>query len=170
MTAMTSRRVLLRNVALLSLLMFAPFAQADHPLWVLIDPASGDSVFSTDAEEKKRLVAGHWKVNAEVRIWSEGAADRSELHRLVRVANDRSSRLVSARADEIATAKRAGFVDEGALGFVALKELNDSLVPVRRFKNGDRFLWLIDEADRAWAENSGWQLVGEDFWVMPAGK
>lgn len=162
----------LRSLASYSLWLFlAPFALAQESnVALLLNLASPDSLFSTDVAEQKRLKEAGWKQNATARVWSTGAEDRSELHRLVRTKDGQVQRLFTGRADEIAAALAEGFVDEGVLGYVALRQTREDLVPVYRLKNGERHLWLIDSADRAWAEKAGWTWVGEDFWVLPAGK
>lgn len=160
----------LRSLAWFSfLLLLAPFTAAqERKVALLLNLASPDSIFSTDVAEQKRLKEAGWKQNAAARVWSQGAEDRSELHRMVRTKGGQVQRLFTGRADEIAAARADGFVDEGVLGYVALRRTREELVPVYRLKNGEKFLWLIDSADRAWAEKAGWTWVGEDFWVLPA--
>lgn len=160
------------SASLLVILSFAPvmaLAQ-EHSLQLLLNLASPDAIFSGDVAEQKRLKENGWKQNGEMRVWSAGAEDRSELHRMVRLKGGPAQRLFTGRADEAAAAREAGFTEEGVLGYVALRKTRDDLVPVYRLKNGERFLWLLDPSDRAWAEKAGWTWVGEDFWVLPAGK
>lgn len=162
----------LRSLSSLSfLLLLVPGAAAhEREVALLLNLASPDSLFTTDDAERKRLTEAGWKQNAAARVWSAGAEDRSELHRMVRTKDGQVQRLFTGRADEIAAARAEGFVDEGVLGYVALRRTRDDLVPVYRLKNDGKFLWLIDSADRAWAEKAGWTWVGEDFWVLPAPK
>lgn len=150
--------------------MLALVARAQTPVSLFLNLASPDALFSTDTAEQKRLKQAGWKLNGAAAVWSEGAADRSALHRMVRDGRSGVERLFTGRAEEIESAKAAGFRDEGTIGFVALKQLRSDLVPVYRYRNGERSLWLIDQADRAWAEKAGWKLAGEDFWLLPAQK
>lgn len=160
----------LRSLAWFSfLLLLSPFAAAqERKVALLLNLASPDSIFSTDVAEQKRLKEAGWKQNAAARVWATGAEDRSELHRMVRMKDGQVQRLFTGRADEIAAALADGFVDEGVLGYIALRQTRHDLVPVYRLKNGGKFIWLIDPADRPWAEKAGWTWVGEDFWVLRA--
>jgi hypothetical protein len=140
----------------------------DQPVWLLLNLSSPDSLLTTDPTEKDRLLAAGWKQNAEARLFSVGAAERSDLHRMIGAQRGVTQRLFAARGDEIAQARKAGFSDEGVIGRVALRPREPHLVPVRRFAREGRFLWLIDTADQPWIEKAGWRLVGDDFWVWPA--
>lgn len=148
----------------------APGLAAATRAWLMLNPAAEDSLLVTDPAEQQRLEKGGWETDAVFGLFSEGDARRSALQRLFKQEKGNSYRLLSGRADEVEAAKRSGFQLEGAMGFVALTQTAPELVPVKRFKKGERLLWIAGAQNQAWAKEAGWQLVGDDFWVLPDGK
>lgn len=140
--------------------------------WLMLNRAAEDTLLVTDPAEQQRLEKGGWQTDAELGLFSEGDARRSALQRLFKQGKGagKSYRLLSGRADEVERAKENGFQLEGTMGFVALTRTQPELVSVKRFKKDDRWIWLAGEPNQAWAKEAGWQLVGDDFWVLPAGK
>ncbi len=138
--------------------------------WLMLNPAAEDTLLVTDPAEQQRLEKGGWETDAVLGLFSEGDARRSALQRLFKQEKGKSYRLLSGRGDEVEQAKGKGFQLEGTMGFVALTQTQPELVPVKRFKKDDRLLWLAGKQNQAWAKEAGWQLVGDDFWVLPDGK
>lgn len=138
--------------------------------WLMLNPAAEDTLLVTDPAEQQRLEKGGWKTDAVLGLFSEEEARRSALQRLFKQDKGKSYRLLSGRADEVERAKGNGFQLEGTMGFVALTQTQPELVAVKRFKKDDRFLWLVGDQHQTWAKKAGWQLVGDDFWVLPEEK
>jgi len=153
---------------LLLLLVAVPaFASAaEVQAWLVMNPFSGDSLMSTDVLEKNSLVRGGWKVTGAGVLHSEGDADSGMLHRMIKpLAKGGVLRMLVATTEEVNANLKAGYVTEGALGYVSLKA-GPGKIAVYRFAKEDRLLWLISAADQAWATQNGWKRERAVFWIF----
>ena len=121
---------------------------------------------STDLLEKNHLVSGGWKVSGSGLLQSDGTADSGLLHRMVRVDPKGASRMLVATMDEVDAQLKAGYVTEGALGYVSLKP-GPGLIAVHRFAKDNKHIWMISVADQTWAEKNGWKREPAAFWLWP---
>jgi hypothetical protein len=138
--------------------------------WLLLNFTADDSLLVTDPMEKGKLLQDGWKVNSGMVFVSADEPGAKPLHRMARSGDHATDRMLSADAGEIAACVKDGYSDEGVLGSIAPAQSKPEQVPVYRFRKEKRNLWLIDETDRAWAENNGWKPDGVGFWVLPVGR
>jgi hypothetical protein len=73
-------------------------------------------------------------------------------------------RMLVATPEEVSAMLKAGYITEGALGYVSLKG-GPGLTTVYRYTKGERHLWLISWADQKWAEKAGWTREKAVFWL-----
>jgi hypothetical protein len=134
--------------------------------WLLISPDFKDSIMSTDTQEKDSLAKAGWKLNAAVLLQSSPDDGLVALHRLVRSGPVATDRYLEAGEAKVAAHKKDGFADEGIIGFVSAEE-KPGLVPMLRFTNDGRNIWVVDEKHRAEAVKNGWKAAGVSFWLWP---
>ncbi len=139
---------------------------SDVQAWVVLNPVSpAETIFSTDVAEKNNLIRGNWKVSGSGVIQTESGADTGLLHRMILpLPTGGVLRMLAVTPEEVKARLKAGYVTEGAVGYVSLKSA-PGLVPVIRFSKADRFLWLISAADQAWATKNGWTREKAVFWL-----
>ncbi len=134
--------------------------------WLLVDPAMRESLISHDAQEKAQLEAQGWRVDATGCIETEAVAGSGAVHRLTRVRDDQTERVLETDAPQIPLLVQDGFSDEGAVGHVAA---SDSGGPaVIQYRQGEQRVWLSSQKARAAAEKAGWKKQGVHFWLWPA--
>lgn len=143
-------------------LAFAETVQA----WLLLSADWRESLLSTDLGEKDSLLKTGWKLNGTGNLQAQAEKGAAPLHRLARPGSDATDRYLEYDAAEVEKHVKAGFADEGQLGFVAIKE-KTGLVPVHHFQKGEGHLWLIDLTDQSAAEKQGWKNEGVSFWLWP---
>jgi hypothetical protein len=168
MNTIDPRSALFRRLRLLVLLVTLPAiaSAAEVQAWLMFNPASAETIMSTDLLEKNHLVLGGWRVSGTGILQSDGVADSGLLHRMVRVEPKGASRMLVATMDEVEANLKAGFVTEGALGYVSLKP-GPGLIAVHRFAKGGKSIWMIGAADQTWAEKNGWKREQPAFWLWP---
>jgi hypothetical protein len=140
---------------------------ADVAAWVVLNPngPSPETIFSTDVAEKNNLVRGNWRVSGSGIIQTEAGADTGLLYRMIRpLPGGGVIRMLAVTPEEMKARLKAGFITEGALGYVPLKAVPGSS-PVVRYTKGDRYLWLISKADQEWATKNGWTKEKTVFWL-----
>ena len=169
MNTIDPRSALFRRLKWFLLLLALPAvaSAAEVQAWLMFNPASSETLMSTDVVEKNHLIHGGWKISGTGVLQSENGADAGLLHRMVRPDPKGSLRMLVATPDEVSANLKAGFVTEGALGYVSLKS-GPGLVAVYRVTKDDRSLWLISWADRKWAEKNGWTHEQAVFWLWTA--
>ena len=142
-------------------------AASDVAAWVVLNPngPAPETIFSTDVMEKNNLVHGNWHVSGAGIIQTEGGADTGLLHRMILPQpNGSVLRMLAVTPEEVKARLKAGYVTEGAVGYVSLKA-GPGLTPVVRFAKGNRYLWLISKADQEWATKNGWTKEKTVFWL-----
>jgi hypothetical protein len=139
---------------------------AEMPAWLVLNPSdSPETLMSTDVLEKNGLVRGGWRVSGTGLLHTEGGADTGLLHRMVHpLPKGAALRMLVATADDVNAQLKAGYVIEGALGYVALKP-GPGHIAVYRFTKENKFIWLISGADQAWATKNGWTREQAVFWL-----
>ena len=153
--------------ALFAMVAFAGAASAATvQAWLLISGDLKDSVISTDPKEKDALENGGWKVNGTGNLQTTPERGAVALHRLARAGTDATDRLLEADAEKVAVHVKAGFTDEGVLGYVS-STAKPGLIPVHHFTKDGKHFWLIDKADQPAAEAKGWKPAGVSFWLWP---
>lgn len=153
---------------LIGFLMLPTMAVAsDTKVWVLLmqNPAAAQTIVSSNPTEKEGLIKAGWRLSGTGLVSTEGGAGRGLLHRLLRTNPD-VERQLAMSPEELATHTAAGFVSEGAMGYVQLQAAPD-LLPVHGFSKGGRFIWVMDHHDQYWADQNGWKRAGQMFWLRP---
>jgi hypothetical protein len=134
--------------------------------WLLLSDNLRESIISTDPGERDTLQKGNWKLNGVAELQAEKAEGLSALHRMAKAGEDSTDRVLAADESKVAENVKAGYHDEGVVGFVSTTE-KTGLVPAYHFTKGERHLWLFDAKDRSTIEGEGWKSAGVSFWVWP---
>lgn len=139
---------------------------SDIAAWLVLNPnGKGETVMSTDVTEKNNLVRGNWKVSGTGVLQTDAGKDTGLLHRMILPQSDGTViRMLAVSPEDVKARLKAGYITEGALGYVSLKA-GPGLVPVVRFMKDDRYLWLISATDHAWAAKNGWTREKTVFWL-----
>lgn len=156
-----------RLKALLLLVALPAVASAsDVAAWVVVNPSnSPETVFSTDVMEKNNLVRGNWHVSGTGILQTESGPDTAMLYRMILPQPGGGVlRMLAVTPEEMKARLKAGYVTEGALGYVSTKA-GPGLTPVVRYAKENRYLWLISAADQAWAAKNGWTKEKTVFWL-----
>lgn len=134
----------------------------------MLNVGAQESVFVTDSKEQAHLAKEGWKTNGEAVLLSVSQPDTGAMQRLFKASPGKGvDRIFAITAEEAAGAMKAGYVNEGILGYAATTQSAPAMVPVYRFTKDSKNLWLVDTADKAWAEKAGWKLKGVAFWLWP---
>jgi hypothetical protein len=134
--------------------------------WLLLTSNWHESIVSTDPAEKDKLVEGDWRLNGTGNLQTEPGKGLAALHRLTRSGSDGTDRVLETDPARLAADIKAGYHDEGALGFVSTTD-QTGLLPVEHFSKDKRHLWLINAADATTAKAQGWKSEGVAFWIWP---
>ncbi len=140
---------------------------ADVRAWVLLRQNSdaSETILSTDSVEMKFLTKSGWQIGATGNLTSNGGANKLMVHRMVLTAPEVSRRL-GLLPEEVAANLKAGYVTEGAMGYASVAE-SPGAIAVRRYRKGEREIWLAVPELKSWAESSGWKSDGGVFWLLP---
>lgn len=158
-----------RSIALtfISLVMLPIFASAAaNQAWLLVSGDWRDTIITTDYKERDMLTGGGWKISGTGLLQSSANSGGVPLHRMFKPGANPSERLLEIVPSKVAARVKAGFIDEGVLGYVASEE-KPELVAVLHFTKENRHFWLIDPKDKAAAERNGWKEEGVSFWLWP---
>ena len=168
MKTFAARLPLLARLRLLLLLAAFPavMSAGEMQAWLMFNAGSNETLMTTDFLEKNHLAQGGWKVSGTGVLQSEGGADTAKLFRMVLPTPKAIFRMLVTSQDEVNARLKAGFVTEGALGYVSLKA-GPGYLAVSRFSKGDKLIWLISAADQKWAETNGWKRETNVFWIWP---
>jgi hypothetical protein len=167
---MNTTRLLRLPFAIAFLFLATVFAQAQQTrTWLMLNLTSQESFFVTDPAERASLTAAGWKTNGEGCLLATAQAESAPLQRLVKSTDKGVDRVFAISPEQLSAATKDGYVNEGTLGEVSPKRQNATMIPVYHFTQDARNLWLIDKADRAWAEKAGWKFKGVAFWLWPKG-
>ena len=139
---------------------------SDVQAWLVLNPnGSPETVMSTDVLEKNNLVRGNWHVSGSGVLQTDSGPDTALLYRMILpLPNGGVLRMLAVTPEEMKARVRAGYVTEGALGYVSTKS-GPGMVPVIRFAKDDRYLWVVSAADQAWATKNGWKREKPVFWL-----
>jgi len=154
------------KLMLLAVALPALAAASDVQAWLVLNPSTPETIMSTDMLEQSRLVHAGWKVSGTGILQTAGGADSGLLYRMVKPLPTGALRMLVVTEDELNANLKAGFVTEGALGYVSLKS-GPGLIAVNRFTKDSKYLWLISSVDEAWAEKNGWKRERTVFWLWP---
>jgi hypothetical protein len=152
------------------LLLLAAFpavaSAADVAAWLVFNPAGEpETILSTDVMEKNNLVRGHWHVSGSGVLQTENGDDTALVYRMILpLPSGGVLRMLAVSKEDMEARLKAGYVTEGALGYVSTKA-GPGLTPVVRYSKKDRYLWLISAADQAWAAKNGWTKEKTVFWL-----
>ena len=169
MKSIASRLSSFSRLKLLALLVALPAiaSASDIASWIVLNPngPAPETVFSTDVLEKSNLVRGNWHVSGTGLIQTEAGPDTAMLYRMILpLPTGGVLRMLAVTPEEMKARLKAGYVTEGALGYVSTKA-GPGLSPVVRFAKGERYLWLVSAADQAWATKNGWTKEKTVFWL-----
>lgn len=143
-------------------------ARADVvPGWLLVQKDLKATIVCSSAPERDALVAAGWKVEVEAGLRTDGGAGTGPLHRLARATKTGTERLLETDVTKLPELEKAGFADEGVVGYVADSE-GAGRAAVIQYAKGERKLWLVTAETQAEAEKAGWKKQGLHFWLFAA--
>ena len=142
---------------------------APAPAWLLLSPDTEDSVMTLGLLEKDTLVKAGWTVEAAGSVKEELVPQSALLHRMIRSGPNGIDRMLESDAAKVESWKKAGFVEEGQLGYVSGAKVDDGIAVIQ-FTRGEKRLWLVRDASFTNAEAKGWKRQGLQFWLWPAPK
>ena len=150
------------SLVLLPVIASAAASQA----WLLVSGDWRDTLMTTDYKERDMLTGLGWKISGTGMLQSSGKPGAIPLHRMFKAGANPADRLLETSPSKVAAQVKAGFVDEGVLGYVA-SEAEPGLVPVYHYRKQNKHFWLIDPKEKAAAERNGWKADGISFWLWP---
>jgi len=112
------------------------------------------------------LEQGGWKLSGTGNLQSASQKNAVPLRRLARSGTDATDRMLETDAAKVPAHVKAGFNDEGVLGYVS-SEGKAGFVAVHHFTRDDKHFWAIAPADQAKAKEMGWKPSGISFWLWP---
>jgi hypothetical protein len=135
--------------------------------WLMLHKEMQDTMIVIDAAERAKLEQAGWTLNGTLGFVPDNEPGGVALHRMAQYNKVNGGRIFTARSGEIKAAINLGYTDEGKLGLVGLKQLSPGMVPVQRYRKGERYIWLVDKSVQPWAEENGWRPDVISFWVRP---
>lgn len=164
---MTINRYLRATVFSAILCLGAVVAHAQQlQTWLMLNPTSQETFFSTDPGEQATLLKSGWKVAGTGFLQVKAQTGSAGVKRLVKTTAKGADRIFATSPEQVAAAIKLGYLDEGTLGQVSATSQGSGLVPVYHFTKDSRNLWLLDK-NEPWMEKSGWILKGVAFWLWP---
>ena len=164
---MTINRYLRTTVLSLLLGLGAISAHAQQlQTWLMLNPTSQETFFSTDPGEQTGLVKTGWKVTGTGFLQVNAQPGSAAVKRLVKTTAKGADRIFTTSPEQVSAAIKLGYLDEGTLGQVSITSQGSGLMPVYHFIKDSRNLWLLDKSE-PWMEKSGWTLKGVAFWLWP---
>lgn len=142
---------------------------APTPIWLLLSPNADDSLMTLGENEKASLVKDGWTVEAAGEVKEEQVPNSALLHRMIRSGPKGLDRMLESDGAKWEDWKKAGFVEEGQLGFVSAVKVKDG-IPVIQFTHDDKRLWVTQPASAKALEAKGWKRQGTQFWIWPVSK
>lgn len=153
---------------LAGLLVAATWARAElTTAWVLERGDFQETIVSVNREERDQLVKGGWVVDGTGQVHMKSTAGSGPLHRLARATEKGADRMLETDVRQLPVLEKAGFTNEGIVGFVADAD-GPGRVAVIQFSKGERRLWVVSEAAQQKALAAGWTRQGIHFWLWPA--
>jgi hypothetical protein len=140
-------------------------AQQTIQTWLMLKDSSQETFFVTDRVEQSRLLKTGWKVSGTAFLLAKPNADSVGMIRFAKGSESGSDRIFAISPEQVAEAVKAGYAKEGLMGQASATQTVPEMVPVYHFTKDSRNLWLIEKADQAWAEKSGWKAKGVAFWL-----
>ncbi len=134
--------------------------------WLLLDKENKESLFVTDPVEKTNLEKDGWKASGTGLLALTGGEDRGPLHRMAKAGDDRTIRMFEVDAAKMAAHRKAGFADEGMLGYAFTKAVPEG-VEVHRLTQKEHSLWVIASDQVKDLTKQGWKREGVAFWLKP---
>lgn len=135
--------------------------------WLMLHKEMQDTMIVIDVAERAKLEQAGWTLNGTLGFVPDNEPGGVALHRMAQYNKVNGGRIFTARSGEIKAAINLGYTDEGKLGLVGLKQLSPGMVPVQRYRKGERYIWLVDKSVQPWAEENGWRPDVISFWVRP---
>jgi len=136
--------------------------------WLMLHKEMQDTMIVIDPAERAKLEQAGWTLNGTLVFVPDNEPGGAALHRMAQYNRVNGGRIFTARTGEIKAAINLGYTDEGKLGLVGLKQLKPGMLPVQRYRKGERYIWLVDKSVQPWAEENGWRPDVISFWVLPA--
>lgn len=137
------------------------------PAWLVVNLSSQESLVTTDENERNKLTASGWKVDGSGSLHTSGEQGAGALHRLWRATPQGADRLLETDIAQLPLLVKAGYADEGSVGFVAATD-ETGRIPVYQYRKDEKRIWLINEGTQAAAKEAGWKLQGVHFWLWPS--
>jgi hypothetical protein len=165
MPAMRTLKLLRRLLGML--LVIASCCRAETTTaWVVQSAGFQETILSTRSTETDQLVKEGWVIDATGGLlteWKEGAGP---VHRLFRSDSQGVHRVLETDVRQLPVWQKAGFTDEGIVGYVADRD-GPGRLAVIQYAKGDRRLWVVSTAAQTKVEQDGWTRQGVHFWLWP---
>lgn len=153
-------------LAAIACVVHAQPAGSTQQTWLLTNTFAQESLMAVDFAEKDSLVKQGWQINGTGNFLQAPRKETAPVTRLTKGGPNGVDRVFATNAADVAKFVKAGYNNEGVLGYASTKE-KEGMLPVYHFTREDRNLWLIKAEDRAWAEKNGWKYVDVGFWLWP---
>jgi len=134
--------------------------------WIIESSDFQATIVSTNPTEKDSLVKEGWKIDGAGMIRTDWATGAGALHRLSRKTDKGVERTLETDARQLPVLEKAGYTDEGVVGFVADSD-GPERIPVIQFSKGTQRLWVISKESQAKIQQEGWSRQGIHFWLWP---
>lgn len=139
------------------------------PAWLLLSPGADDSLMTLGESEKDSLLKAGWTLEAAGEVKAEQVPHSALLHRMIASGPNSVGRMLESDPVKWEAWKKAGFVEEGQLGFVSAVKVKDG-TPVIQFTQGKKRLWVARGDSAKALESKGWKRQGTQFWIWPVSK
>lgn len=140
---------------------------APTPAWLLLSPNADDCVMTLGKKEKDSLLKAGWTVEVAGEVKAEQVPQSALLHRMIRSNSDGLERMLESDPVKWEKLKKAGYVEEGQLGFVSAVKVKNG-TPVIQFTLDEKRLWIARAASAKILEDKGWKRQGTQFWLWPS--
>jgi hypothetical protein len=142
---------------------------APTPAWLLLSPNADDCVMTLGENEKNELVKAGWTIEVAGEVKAEQVPQSALLHRMIRSHPEGLERMLESDPVKWEGWKKAGFVEEGQLGFVSAVKVKDG-TPIIQFTQDEKRLWIARPESAKLLEGKGWKRQGPQFWIWPLSK
>lgn len=135
--------------------------------WVLQRSDPSETIVTTSPEEKAALEKDGWVVDVTGQLEAASVEGSGPLYRLFRPGEKGTDRVLETDVKQIPVWEKAGFRNEGIVGYVAAAD-GPGRLAVIQYAQGERRMWAISESQQAKLKAAGWARQGTHFWLWPA--
>jgi hypothetical protein len=159
----------LKRLLCCSLLLGSVAFAAPTPAWLLLAPDAADSLMTLGKDEKDALLKAGWTLEAAGEVKADQVPNSALLHRMIRSGSNGLERMFESDPAKWEDWKKAGFTEEGQLGFVSAVKIKDG-IPVIQLSQDEKRRWVAREESAKALEAKGWKRQGTQFWIWPVSK